>query len=351
MNSFQKRWLELSLICTSIVLGQAACSNNGVSEPVPPPPVIPAPGTASPTPAPSPSPSASPSSSPSSGFAWNQVSEQTECETGTPNSCLGFYGFTVENDGTYEIGPSPSGFVLHGTLNASEFAMINRDATQLSTETLGSDYTCESGQFTPGVQDNVGVLFPGESTGTVVYQQELATQGSNCFLGAGPNALQLHTDMHALLTELYTLPFPPSASPSPSPSPSESISPSPSPSPSASTISGTPIQNGTWGGNHVRLTETSTSAKFTFECASGQIQGPITVNASGQFSATGIYTLRGGIQIQGVSQQFPATFSGSVEDGTMDLTVAYTDGAGHHQRTQYQLDLGDNGILSQLCIE
>jgi hypothetical protein len=99
------------------------------------------------------------------------------------------------------------------------------------------------------------------------------------------------------------------------------------------------------------LIETSTAANFTFECASGKTPGPITVNADGQFSATGIYTLRGGPQIQGVSQQFPATFTGSVEDRSMDLTVAYTDGAGHQQRTQYQLDLGDNGVISQLCIE
>jgi hypothetical protein len=352
MNPTQRR-LAFCLIGTSFVLGQAACNsssdnNSGGSQ---------APGSASPGPTPSSAPSATPSSSPANGFLWNQVSEQTECGGTDPSECAGFYGFTISNDGTYEIGPSPSGVVMQGTLTTSEFGLINRDASLVAGETLGSEYTCESSQFTPATQDNIGILFPGQSTGTVVYQQELATQGSNCFLGAGPNEVQLHSDMRALMLNLYTLPFPPVASPSPSfspsPTPSESVTPSPSPSPSSSGVSteGTAIATGTWGGEHVKLDETKTEAKFTFECAKGQTTGPIEVNSDGKFSVAGTYSITGGPEIQGAPQKFSATYTGTVEDNTMDLTVTYTDANGQRQQTPYELDFGDKGTLNQLCIE
>ena len=230
-----------------------------------------------------------PISSPAPGFSWNELSEQTECGPTDPSECPGFYGFTVLNDGSYLVGPTPDGSVKRGLLTAGEFSMLNRDASLLAGEELGSEYTCDSSQYTPGIQDNIGVLFPGDTSGTVVFQGELATQGSNCYLGAGPNALQLHSDMHALLSELYPVPFPSASSPSPSPS----VQPSPSPSP---TSSGTDeaIQTGTWGGEHVQLKETKKNATFTFDCATGQIQAPILVDSNGYFSMSGSYTLQNG---------------------------------------------------------
>lgn len=342
-SSLSHRLLGLSLLCSLTMLGQAACSQ-GNSVPIPQ--GSPQPRVASPTPAPSPSTSPSgPSSSPSPGFAWNAVSEQTECGATAPGECPGFYGFTVYNDGTYLIGPASNGEALNGSLSPGEFSIVNRDAVLPAGEQLGDQYICESSQYTANAADNVGVLFPGDSTGTVVFQGELATQGSNCYLGAGPNALQLHSDMHALLSELYPIPFPsPSSSVTPSPSPSAS----PSPSESAT---GGPIQNGIWGGEHVQLNETRVGASFTFECAGGQTNGPIEVSFNGSFSISGTYSKHGGPIIVGIPQQFKATYSGTVEDDTMDLTVTYTDASRQLHKIPYELIYGEKGTLSELCIE
>jgi hypothetical protein len=319
MNSYRKRWPAFVLSSALMIFGQAAClDQNSILVPSSSPPSD-LPGTGVPSPAPSTS-------------NWNAVSEKTACEAVVSNDCVGVYGFTVMNDGSYVIGPAPNGQTLQGTLPSSEFTTINQDATAVSGETLGTNFTCTSSQSIPGVQDMLGVLFLGQASATVVYQQEVLSQGSNCYLGAGSQALQLHSDMHTLLNTHYPVPFPSSASPSPSPSTA-------------------PIQIGDWGGAHVQMTVTAEGARFQFECASGQTQGPITVGPAGQFSVDGTYTLQNGPLILGVSQQRQASYAGTVAGNSLALLVTYTDSGGHSHQAQYDLIYGQKGELTQLCAQ
>src|SRR5215813_7163385 len=55
------------------------------------------------------------------------------------------------------------------------------------------------------------------------------------------------------------------------------------------------ITSGVWGGEHVRLDVDSNSAKIEFDCAHGTIEGPLTMDANGEFSWKGTFAReRGG---------------------------------------------------------
>ena len=47
---------------------------------------------------------------------------------------------------------------------------------------------------------------------------------------------------------------------------------------------------GEWGGEHVSLTITDAGSSLEFDCASGTISGPFTVDAQGRFNLRGTYT-------------------------------------------------------------
>lgn len=80
---------------------------------------------------------------------------------------------------------------------------------------------------------------------------------------------------------------------------------------------------GEWGGEHVSLTITNTGSSLEFDCASGTIPGPFTVDAQGRFNLRGTYTPgTGGPEPITSPPAQEATYSGRVSGRDMTLTVA-----------------------------
>ena len=80
---------------------------------------------------------------------------------------------------------------------------------------------------------------------------------------------------------------------------------------------------GSWGGNHVALTLTADGGTLDYDCASGSIDGPLRIDASGRFSARGTHSPgQGGPQRQGEEPPLlPADYSGEVSGDSMTLLV------------------------------
>ena len=83
------------------------------------------------------------------------------------------------------------------------------------------------------------------------------------------------------------------------------------------------LSNGTWGGQHIRFEVSDGSVNIEYDCAHGSIAGPVTLDRQGRFSWRGTYTReRGGpVRMGDKDNNEPATYSGSIENDTMSLTV------------------------------
>jgi hypothetical protein len=103
------------------------------------------------------------------------------------------------------------------------------------------------------------------------------------------------------------------------------------------------IQTGTWGGQHLRLQLHGDKAILEFDCAGGEIDGPLTVDRNGRFSLAGTITKeRGGpVRRDDVPDTHPARFSGKVTGKIMHLTIKLTD-SGEAFGT-YDLRFGSEG--------
>src|SRR5258708_34357104 len=83
------------------------------------------------------------------GSSWVQVREQTACEAMNPQYCVGRYGFTVHNDGTFLVGPADNGVTMSGGLPAAELAHNPSDAVPPSRPNLPRAPGCDSPRCTP----------------------------------------------------------------------------------------------------------------------------------------------------------------------------------------------------------
>src|SRR5258708_20518606 len=86
------------------------------------------------------------------GSSWVQVREQTACEAMNPQYCVGRYGFTVHNDGSFLVGPADNGVTMAGGLSAAELAQISSDAGALSSSNLPGAPEVHSARFFPGTR-------------------------------------------------------------------------------------------------------------------------------------------------------------------------------------------------------
>lgn len=80
---------------------------------------------------------------------------------------------------------------------------------------------------------------------------------------------------------------------------------------------------GQWGGRHVGLVLDATGGNLEYDCASGRIEGPLSIDRLGRFSALGHHTpAEGGPERQGhVPPRLPAVYSGRVSGDAMTLLV------------------------------
>ncbi len=135
---------------------------------------------------------------------WVQVAEHTACEALNPHYCTGLFGFTVQNDGRFTVGPSDNGATLSGSITGSERARLSTDASLVSAS-LTTSPICDPAHTIPGIGDRVD--FVDSRVGTVpVYEVGV---GSVCYQAGRDQAIKLHTDLAALMAKYYTLPFPP----------------------------------------------------------------------------------------------------------------------------------------------
>jgi len=83
------------------------------------------------------------------------------------------------------------------------------------------------------------------------------------------------------------------------------------------------VPAGTWGGDHARLTISSTAATIEFDCAHGTIDVPLTVDRNGRFDVGGIFVREHGgpIRVDETLEQEPARYAGTTDGRTMNLIV------------------------------
>ncbi len=83
------------------------------------------------------------------------------------------------------------------------------------------------------------------------------------------------------------------------------------------------IFTGQWGGRHVGLIFDAAGGNLEYDCASGRLEGPLSTDRFGRFSARGSHTPgEGGPARQGqVPSRLPAMYSGRVSGDAMTLVV------------------------------
>jgi len=111
------------------------------------------------------------------------------------------------------------------------------------------------------------------------------------------------------------------------------------------TFAGDKPAKGTWGGSHIRADITDNGARFEFDCATGAIDGPIVLDAQGQFEITGTFAAEHGgpVRRDEESSARPARYAGNVKDEEMTLTI--TDVKTKEVIGKFTLRHGSNGRL------
>ena len=83
------------------------------------------------------------------------------------------------------------------------------------------------------------------------------------------------------------------------------------------------IATGTWGGQHVAMNVNESSATIEFDCANGQIDGPLTVDRRGRFNLKGTFSREHGGPVRNDEQSSAqaARYTGRVDGKKMTLTI------------------------------
>ena len=138
------------------------------------------------------------------GSSWSSVSEKATCEAMNPQQCVGFYGFTIQADGTYTAGPGENGASESGRINPEELDKLNADTDGFLITYSGAAPNCFLQPGVPGVTEQVD-LAVANSPGVQPYRK---TSNQLCVEGDSNSAMALHDDLHALMMEYYPRPFP-----------------------------------------------------------------------------------------------------------------------------------------------
>jgi len=103
------------------------------------------------------------------------------------------------------------------------------------------------------------------------------------------------------------------------------------------------IPSGVWGGEHININVGAQSATIEYDCAHGAISGPLVVDKNGNFNLRGTHEMeRGGPVRAGESPNAqPATYTGSIKENTMTLTLKVADS----EAETFTLEKGKPGEL------
>ena len=105
------------------------------------------------------------------------------------------------------------------------------------------------------------------------------------------------------------------------------------------------LAQGAWGGPHIRLTVGDSSATIEYDCAHGQIDGPLVVDSRGRFSLKGTHSPEhpGPVRDNEQSTGQPARYTGWTDGKKMTLTVTL---AGQKETIgTFNLALGGGGRI------
>jgi hypothetical protein len=103
------------------------------------------------------------------------------------------------------------------------------------------------------------------------------------------------------------------------------------------------ISTGLWGGPHISMKVGTKSATIEYDCATGVIDGPLVIDADGNFKLRGTHrTEHGGpIRADESSEGQPATYTGSIKGNEMTLTLKFGDA----EPETFTLEKGKEGEL------
>jgi hypothetical protein len=101
----------------------------------------------------------------------------------------------------------------------------------------------------------------------------------------------------------------------------------------------------TWGGEHIEMVMTASGAQVEFDCATGAIAEPVPLDSKTDFKLKGTLTREHGgpVRDNESSRAAAATYSGSIKEGTMHLTVTVSGKDGYQE--SYVLQRGHAGQL------
>ena len=83
------------------------------------------------------------------------------------------------------------------------------------------------------------------------------------------------------------------------------------------------LAQGTWGGQHLTVTVGDSSATIEFDCAHGQIDGPLVTDRRGRFDLKGTFAAEHGGPVRDNEQSTgqPVRYTGWTDGKKMTLTV------------------------------
>ena len=86
------------------------------------------------------------------------------------------------------------------------------------------------------------------------------------------------------------------------------------------------VKAGRWAGPHVAMTVSSERTDIEFDCGKASVDGAITLDRDGAFTATGTFVQeRPGPTTPDGPPRRPMRLTGGVKDDTMDMRVMLTD--------------------------
>ncbi len=84
---------------------------------------------------------------------------------------------------------------------------------------------------------------------------------------------------------------------------------------------------GVWGGEHIGMIVSDSSANLNYDCAHGTIDGPFITDDNSEFEVVGVHVLEhgGAIPIDETPDEHPALYTGKIDGKVMTLKVTLTD--------------------------
>ena len=148
-----------------------------------------------------------PDRAPQAGEAGWKLKFDATCAEGTPaESCVGAYGFILNQDGSYVVGPGPQGQTWNGTLETAELEKIAEQVEKV-TGSVGTlmegEAPCNEIQLEVVRNETVSYARGGEFRDLSRYQPN-----RYCARGDSETTRELHQALLQLVRDHYPTPFP-----------------------------------------------------------------------------------------------------------------------------------------------